>query len=76
MGGSADLKQLAWEVYGFDGGKLVNGRKRQTKDLLYKWSLKVPIPNFFNLFATVHSRLSRCDRAFLISALWYIHPRN
>lgn len=30
MGGSADLKQLAWDVYGFDGGKLVKGRKRQT----------------------------------------------
>ncbi len=30
MGGSADLKQLAWDVYGFDGGKKVKGRKRQT----------------------------------------------
>ncbi|BAY13417.1 transposase [Calothrix sp. NIES-2098] len=28
MGGFADLKQLAWEVYGFDGGKKVKGRKR------------------------------------------------
>ena len=28
MGGFPDLKQLAWEVYGFDGGKLVKGRKR------------------------------------------------
>lgn len=26
--GFADLKQLAWEVYGFDGGKKVKGRKR------------------------------------------------
>jgi len=26
--GSAELKQLAWEVYGFDGGKKVKGRKR------------------------------------------------
>ena len=28
MGGFADLKQLAGEVYGFDGGKKVKGRKR------------------------------------------------
>lgn len=28
MGGFADLKQLAWEVYGYDGGKKVKGRKR------------------------------------------------
>jgi putative transposase len=28
LGGFADLKQLAWEVYGFDGGKKVKGRKR------------------------------------------------
>lgn len=28
LGGLADLKHLAWEVYGFDGGKLVKGRKR------------------------------------------------
>lgn len=30
MGGSADLKQLAWDVYGCDGGKKVKGQKRQT----------------------------------------------
>lgn len=28
MGGFADRPQLAWEVYGFDGGKKVKGRKR------------------------------------------------
>jgi putative transposase len=28
LGGFADWKQLAWEVYGFDGGKLIKGRKR------------------------------------------------
>jgi hypothetical protein len=28
LGGFADLKQLAWEVYGFDGSKKVKGRKR------------------------------------------------
>ncbi|WP_189523648.1 transposase [Nostoc sp. PA-18-2419] len=27
MGSFADLKQLAWEVYGYDGGKQVKGRK-------------------------------------------------
>lgn len=31
MGGFADLKHLAWEVYGFDGGKKVKGRKRHIK---------------------------------------------
>jgi putative transposase len=30
LGGFADLKQLAWDVYGFDGAKKVKGRKRQT----------------------------------------------